>query len=257
MQDQGGILELSLTDVFHREESSLPDLQIGPYSQLTVADTGNGIEPTILDCIFDPFFTTKEPGVGTGLGLSVVHGIAKNLGGTISVEGTPGKGATFQVLLPTIKDAQEVDAMETASLPPGRERILLVDDEAALALAVKQMLEHLGYEVTHQIDSLAASETFSRQPKESAFDLVITDMTMPHLTGVDLARELLKRRPGLPIILCTGFSEKIDMEKARSLGIQGFLMKPVQLRELAEMVRKVLTEKNPFEPAKAVESMLV
>jgi len=243
MQGDVGILQVALTDVHLGPESIPPhsDLQPGPHVKLTVQDSGHGIDPAILERIFDPFFTTKGPGAGTGLGLSVVHGLVKNHRGAILVKSVPGEGTTIEVFFPVIQASAEDPMVLTAPLPRGNERVLVVDDEPALARAVKQMLEQLGYQVefrTNGIDALAAV----RQADEKPFDLVITDMTMPHLTGADLARELLKLQPHIAILLCTGFSEHIDAETAERLGIQGFLMKPVVFPELAAMVRKVLDE---------------
>ena len=245
MRENGGTLEVSLTDALLTLEDipSLSDLQPGPHVKLTVKDTGCGISPAILDRIFDPFFTTKEKGVGTGLGLSVVHGIVKSHGGTIEVSSLPGEGTTFHVFLPCIEKAPATEAADSSPLPRGRERVLVVDDEPALAEAIKQMLERLGYQVDFRTNGVEALEAFRNQSKEKRFDLVITDMTMPHLTGIELAKELLKLDPNLAILLCTGFSENADAEKAKRIGIQGFLMKPVVLKELAEMVREVLDEK--------------
>jgi len=245
MQENGGILEVSLTDTLLKPEDIpyFPDLQPGPHVKLTVKDSGTGMNSAILDRIFDPFFTTKEKGVGTGLGLSVVHGIVKSHGGSIEVSSLPGKGTTFHVFFPGMKKAPVTEAAVPTPIPRGRERLLVVDDEPALAKAVKRMLERLGYQVDFRTNGIEALEAFRKQSPKKRFDLVITDMTMPHLTGIDLAKELLDFDPNVAIILCTGFSEKADAEKAERIGIQGFLMKPVVLRELAEMVRKVLDEK--------------
>jgi two-component system, cell cycle sensor histidine kinase and response regulator CckA len=246
MQGDSGMLQVTLADVCLGPES-LPshlELQQGPHVKLTVMDSGQGIDPSILDRIFDPFFTTKEQGVGTGLGLSVVHGIVKSHGGAIAVESLPGAGTSFHVFFPAIEAAAELPAAAAVTLPRGRERILVVDDEPALAKAATKMLERLGYRVEFRTNSVDALEAIHHQSKEEQFDLVITDMTMPHLTGADLAKELLKYHPRLAVLLCTGFSEKIDAEQAASLGIQGFLMKPVVLKELAAMVRKVLDERR-------------
>jgi PAS domain S-box-containing protein len=245
MSDHGGVLEVSLTDVLSPESIARHlDLLAGPYVKLTVKDAGHGIDPLVLDRIFDPFFTTKEKGVGTGLGLSVVHGIVKHHGGAIEVESHPGEGATFRVFFPVLESAPGPQTGETVPLPRGRERVLLVDDEPDLAFIMKQMLVSLGYDVDYRTNGLEALDAFRHQPKEKPFELVITDMTMPHLAGDDLAQELIRLQPNLPIVLCTGFSEKMDAEKARSLGIQGFLTKPVVLRELAETVRRVLDKKG-------------
>jgi PAS domain S-box-containing protein len=244
MRENGGVLEVSLGDVRLGEEvNQLPsDLAPGPYVKLTVKDTGHGIAPAVLDRIFDPFFTTKEQGVGTGLGLAVVHGIVKSHEGTIEVESSPGIGTAFHILLPA-KESAPLSASEPAApLPCGKERILVVDDELVLAMGTKRMLEHLGYDTDYRTSALDALESFRLQLMGNPFDLVITDMTMPHLTGVDLARELYRLQPRLPVIVCTGFSEKINDENAKNIGIQGFLMKPFTLRQLAEMVRKALSK---------------
>ncbi len=244
MREDGGILDVSLTDV--RLEASavgkFPDLQPGLYVGLTVKDTGHGVDPSILGRIFDPFFTTKEPGLGTGLGLSVVHGIVKSLGGTIEVESHPGRGTTFQLLLPTIESAPGEEKVEVSILPEGRERLLVVDDEPQLADTLRRMLEHLGYEVECRTNGIEALEAFRHQPADKRFDMLITDMTMPHLSGVELSMRLQQLQPDLRIILCTGFSDRIDAVKAKDIGIQGFLMKPVTLIDLADMVRRVLGE---------------
>jgi PAS domain S-box-containing protein len=242
MKDEGGVLEVKLRDL-RLEEKSIPphgELQPGPHVELTVKDTGHGIGEDILERIFDPFFTTKERGVGTGLGLSVVHGIVKRHGGTISVESLPGEGATFQVFFPAIDGATDSPAAPAQPLPRGHERILVVDDEPLLVTVLKSMLEGLGYRVEYRTTGVDALEAIRHQSGDNPFDLVVTDMTMPHLSGADLAREVQRIRPGLPVILCTGFSERIDAERARTIGCQGFLMKPVSLKDLALLVRNVL-----------------
>ena len=247
MRDTGGDLEVDLEDLLLTPEDSpsLSDLPPGAYVALTVKDTGHGIDPAIQDRIFDPFFTTKEKGVGTGLGLSVVHGIVQSHGGEIRVSSRPGEGSTFHVHLPCLESAP-VQETEVASPPPrGKERILVVDDEPALAAAIKHMLERLGYRADFRTNGVDALNAFRGQFGERPFDLVITDMTMPHLTGMDLAKELLEIDPELPVLLCSGFSERADAEKAEGMGIRGFLMKPVGLKDLADMVRKVLDAKTP------------
>ncbi len=246
MRDNGGVLEVRLDDLQLTPDSVLPGSGFlpGPCVKLTFRDTGHGIDPSILDRIFDPFFTTKEQGAGTGLGLAVVHGIVKGHGGTIEVESRPGKGTTFQVILPAIERKRVPQRQAAAPLPRGRERILVVDDEPALTLAVKKMLERLGYQVECRTNGIEALEVFLHGTTGAPFDLVITDMTMPNLTGTDLALKLLKLQPDLPVLLCTGFSEKMDAETARDFGVRGFLMKPVVMRKLAETVRKLLDENS-------------
>ena len=242
MRTDGGTLSVSLTDVDLTPRAVPPysKLQPGPHLELTVKDTGEGIAPTILERIFDPFFTTKEPGTGTGLGLAVVHGIVQSLGGAIEVESVPGKETTFHVLLPAREGITLTDPVEEAPLPTGQERILLVDDEQQLGNAAKMMLEHLGYQVDYQPDSRQALQNFRLRAPQQPFDLVVTDMTMPRLTGVELATELHRLQPNLPVILCTGFSERIDDTKVSDLGIQALLMKPFTWKQLAQQIRKTL-----------------
>jgi PAS domain S-box-containing protein len=241
MQETGGTLEVSLTNVeldSHFTER-YPDMAPGPHIRLTVSDTGHGMTPDVLDRIFDPFFTTKGLGEGTGMGLSVVHGIVKSFGGTITVYSEPGKGSTFHVYLPIVedlKDEREIEA--TGLLPTGNERILLIDDEKLLADIGKRILASLGYEVITRTSSIEALELFRAQPDR--FDLVITDMTMPNMTGGELAREFMQIRPDIPIILCTGFSKLITEDKAKAMGIRELVMKPFAIRDMADTIRKVL-----------------
>lgn len=242
MRQRGGVLDVNLTDV-HVEPADIrphSDLQPGHYVLLTVRDTGHGINPAVLNRIFDPFFTTKEQGVGTGLGLAVVHGIVKSHGGAIEVESTVDEGTCFQVFFPAIEKAPGQDKIDATPLPRGAERILVVDDEPALTLVLTKILERLGYQVECRTNGVEALEVFRDSLASAPFELLVTDMTMPHLTGVDLAGELHRMVPDLPVIVCTGFSEQISEDRARGLGIQGFLTKPVVARELAELVRKVL-----------------
>jgi PAS domain S-box-containing protein len=246
MKDAGGVLEVWVADVFFGPESTLPDSSMKPglYVKLTVSDTGNGIDPAILPRIFDPFFSTKGRDVGTGLGLAVVHGIVKSYDGAIVVNSTPGKGTTVQVLLPAREKTQEPVTTESVPSPQGRERVLVVDDEPELAMVAKKLLENLGYEVDCRTNSIEALETFRLQLTERPFDLVITDMTMPYLTGEDLAKTLLGLQPDLPIIMYTGFNDKMDAEKAKILGIKGFLHKPLVIGELAGMIRELLDKRT-------------
>jgi two-component system, cell cycle sensor histidine kinase and response regulator CckA len=240
MRDQGGVLEVGLEAVDLDADGALhyPDISPGAYIKLTVRDTGHGMDAATRERIFDPYFTTKEVGEGSGLGLAVAHGIVQRLDGAISVQSAPGRGATFQVLLPRSERKPEGQAQGTGPLPGGRECILFVDDEEALVDMGEQMLNHLGYQVVTKTSSADALESFRALPDE--FDLVITDFTMPQMTGVALAGEILNVRPDMPIILCTGFSEQIDEAKAKSEGIREFVMKPLSQRELAEVIRRVL-----------------
>ena len=242
MRETGGILEVILEDVDLVGDlaEKYPDMEPGGYERLTVRDTGHGMEQSLLKRIFDPYFTTKEKGVGTGLGLAAVHGIVKSFNGGIVVESAPEKGATFQVLLPRV-DTKVVRAVEeTDPLPTGSERVLLVDDEETLIQIGKAMLERLGYTVSARTSSVEALEVFEERPHD--YDLVITDQTMPNMTGENLAKGLMQIRKDIPIILCTGYSELINEEKAKAAGIREFVMKPLVMRDLAETVRKVLDD---------------
>jgi CheY-like chemotaxis protein len=242
MRKTGGRLEVSLEEVMVDAATTalVPDLTQGRYQKLTVRDTGHGMPPEVVDRIFDPFFSTKEPGEGTGLGLSVVHGIVKKHGGGIDVTSTVGEGTTFEVYFPSIGEAEERPVDEVLPLPTGSERILLVDDEKAMVEMGRQMLESLGYKVTAQTSSVEALSDFKTRP--DAFDLVMTDMTMPRMTGADLSQEILKTRPDIPIILCTGFSERIQEDSAKAIGIREFVLKPVVLRDIAHIIRRALAE---------------
>lgn len=243
MLSSGGALEVTLDqqDVDEDQARHFPGLHPGRHVRICVKDTGHGMDPEIMEHIFEPFYTTKGLGKGTGMGLAVVHGIVRNHNGAITVSSEVGQGSVFAVLLPQLEHTVvQTPGMTAEPLPKGHETILLVDDEPALVSLGQQMLESLGYRVTTKTSSLGALELFRADPDR--FDLVITDMTMPHLTGAGLTRELLAIRPNLPIILCTGFSELIDAEKARSLGVREYLMKPFVLRSMAESVRRALDE---------------
>jgi CheY-like chemotaxis protein len=198
------------------------------------------MDQLVMDRIFDPYFTTKSSGEGTGLGLAVVHGIVEDYGGTVTVRSKAGEGTTFQVFIPRIESFNHTQALEpiVSNLPKGKERILFVDDEEALARIGKNMLKQLGYEVVTRTSSFEALEAFRAQPHR--FDLVVTDMAMPKMSGWDLAKNVMEIRKDIPIVLCTGFSEMVTREKARSIGIQELVTKPLDLQGLAETVRKVL-----------------
>jgi CheY-like chemotaxis protein len=243
MQDTGGKLEVILTevDIGYEETVDKIGMQPGKHLQLLVKDEGCGMDAAVMDRIFEPYYTTKEQGKGTGLGLSVIHGIVKNHRGDINVKSTPGKGTIFQVYLPLIEDFDIGVELESADCATkGEERILLVDDEEQIVAMERQMLETLGYRVTARTDSQEALKVFAEQPHN--FDLVITDMTMPHMTGDQLAQKMLDIEPQIPVILCTGFNEVITEEKALSMGIQKFVMKPIVKNDLATTIRTVLDQ---------------
>jgi PAS domain S-box-containing protein len=238
MRTTGGVMEVCLESVeIPRDRGgNVPaDLKPGPYIRMTVRDTGVGIDPAIMNRIFDPFFTTKPQGEGTGLGLSVVYGIVKSHGGSIAIESEVGHGSTFHVYLPRSPEQEREDDREKASASGGSEHILFVDDEVVLVDMGERMLSALGYRVTAVANGPDALATFRENPDD--FDLVITDMTMPGMTGAQLSREILKIKPGVPIILCTGFSEIISEREAKAMGIRRFLMKPVFLDTLAGEIR--------------------
>jgi two-component system cell cycle sensor histidine kinase/response regulator CckA len=242
MQKNGGLLEVNLLDVELDEDFAKqhPGITPGKFVELTVSDTGHGMAPEVLDRIFDPFFTTKKKGEGTGMGLSVVHGIVKSHGGTLTVESYPEKGTVFKAFIPAI-ESEWVPQNESADLMvTGREHILFVDDEAFQADIAQQMLSRLGYRLTTCTSSNGALELFRQSPQE--FDLVITDMTMPHMPGDVLARELISIRPDIPIIVCTGYSDRMDSEIADEIGIRELVMKPVVMKEIAQIIRRVLDE---------------
>ncbi|MGD9228312.1 MAG: response regulator, partial [Desulfobacterales bacterium] len=201
-------------------------------------DTGDGIDPETQDRIFDPYFTTKEKGEGTGLGLAVVQGIIKSHNGAITVESKVGQGSTFHVYLPRIQQDATTDEIDSAPLPMGHESILLVDDEQPLVDIGKQMLERLGYTVAARTSSVEALALFNAQPNR--FDLVITDIVMPNMTGEKLAEKLMDIRADIPVILCTGYSEKFTRRQASNMGIRSFLMKPLVMQDLANTVRQAL-----------------
>ncbi|MCP3892186.1 MAG: PAS domain S-box protein [Desulfobulbaceae bacterium] len=240
MEDTGGKLDILLKEVTLSNEDLVhqPDVTGGTFIQLSIGDSGTGIAPTVKDKIFDPYFTTKEISKGTGMGLSMVHGIVKNYGGFISLDSELGEGTVFHVFLPTVEKEALTENEINDEIPIGREKILLVDDEEILAKMGKTMLERLGYHVTVRSNSFEALETFQNQPDK--FDIVITDQTMPGMTGSDLSRRMLQIRPDIPIILCTGYSTIISEEKAKSMGIKEFAFKPLAKKDIAKMIRKVL-----------------
>jgi len=240
MEPNGGTLTIRLESVT-LVNAGADGLIPGNYARLVVADTGHGIDKRIIDRIFDPYFTTKKTGKGTGMGLSVVHGIIKGSGGTIRTFSRPGRFTEFHLYLPIVDMAVEAEPVisNRQRLPGGNEHILIVDDEEMLADMMRQVLEQLGYTVSVHTDSTAAYKAFVSCPQ--AYNLLITDMTMPGMTGSNLAKAVKAVRDDLPIILCTGFNEQISKETAQSLGLQALIMKPIGMQQLAETIREVLT----------------
>jgi signal transduction histidine kinase/ligand-binding sensor domain-containing protein/ActR/RegA family two-component response regulator len=247
MKEKGGTLEVNLDEVFPYEETDAREHNIkpGPYLRLTVSDTGHGIPKAVMKRIFEPYFTTKKTGEGTGMGLAVVHGIVNNHGGYISVYSQPGKGTTFHVFFPEIETNVKTESPIKEKPPGGSERILLVDDEASLAEVGTQMLERLGYEVQGISNPIDALETFREKPNR--FQLVISDLTMPHMTGLQLTEEIKKINPDTPIILCSGYSASLTAEQIDALGISAFVMKPIVKSKLAQVVRQVLDKSQKTE----------
>ncbi len=240
MEPDGGVLTIRLDPVTLDSAAADSDLSSGRYARLVVADTGHGIEKDIIDRIFDPYFTTKETGKGTGMGLSVVHGIIKGYGGAIRAFTVPGRFTEFHLYLPRVDaiiDAEPALSSQQG-LTGGNEHILIVDDEEMLVDMMRQVLEQLGYTVSPYTDSAEALKAFLDCPRR--YDLLITDMTMPGMTGTGLAKAIKAVRNDLPIILCTGFNEQVSQENAQSLGIQSLIMKPVGMQQLAETIRSVL-----------------
>jgi PAS domain S-box-containing protein len=240
MRKGGGVLNVSLAsiEVDQNTASSHADLKPGPYLRMTVSDTGEGMNREIMERIFEPFFTTKERSEGTGMGLSVVHGIVRNHRGAITVYSELGRGSAFNIFFPRMEVSLERESISPLDIPTGEERILLVDDEEPVLRSERTMLESLGYKVIAVDKSNEALNLFRAHPSE--FDLVITDQTMPIMTGSELTRKLMQLRRDIPIILCTGFSEAVDEHKARAEGIREFVMKPFTTKEMAESIRRVL-----------------
>ena len=249
MREGGGVLEVTQADVELDAEAVTQYRNLGPGSfvELTIKDTGHGMDAATLERIFDPYFTTKKVGEGSGLGLAVVHGIVQTHQGSITVTSAPNEGTTFRILFPRIKAIEEETQRGLVPVQQGSERILFVDDESTLVALAKEMLGSLGYDVTVKVGSNEALGLFRECP--DAFDLIITDYTMPQLTGTDLAREMLRIRPGIPIILCTGFSREINEQMAREAGIAEFAIKPLSMSNLSEAIRKALKNGGNHRPA--------
>jgi PAS domain S-box-containing protein len=240
MKDTGGELKVSLKEIELSETDLInPDMEPGSYALLIISDQGVGMDSDLTKKIFDPFFTTREKSKGTGMGLSVVHGIVKSMNGAIHVYSEPGIGTEFKLYFPTEKSHfEEDDKAISEALQGGTEKILLVDDEEGILIMEKKLLMRLGYQVTSCINSTEALGLFKSNPGQ--FDLVISDMAMPGLSGDKLSAELIKIQPDIPILLCTGFSDGMSEEKTEAIGIKGFLMKPVGMKDLAQKVREVL-----------------
>jgi len=244
LQERGGLLEVELTAV----EIDAPlaamhnEIRPGPYVRLVVRDNGCGMPPEVIEHAFDPFFTTKAPGKGSGLGLSVVHGIVQSYRGSIIVESAPGRGSTFSVYLPQAPAEQEPASPLTETVSGAGERILLVEDEEIQLHSFSTMLTRLGYAVTAMRESGPALAVFKAKPSD--FDLIITDQTMPKMSGVELAEAALRIRPGTPIILTSGFSEVIDRETAKTIGIREFIYKPFSISEISMTIRRILDSRK-------------
>jgi PAS domain S-box-containing protein len=240
MEEHGGVLDIVLDEVDLDDDGRFPDVDLTPgeYLRMKVADTGCGINPAIIDRVFEPYFTTKSKTKGTGLGLAVTHGIVKGHLGAVTVTSQVGQGTQFVVYLPIVDEIEATDLSLPPALPRGSESVLLVDDESALVEMERDMLEGLGYRVTGMVGGLEALEAFHQSPEH--FDLVITDLDMPGISGMRLAEGVSRIRPGIPIIMCTGFSEGFDQEKGKLLGVREVLMKPLTIEDLARAAYEVL-----------------
>lgn len=245
MRTNGGRLEVKLNRITIGFEDTTDQINLTPgkYVMLTVSDTGHGIEKSLMDRIFEPYFTTKAQCEGTGMGLAMVHGIVKSIGGHITVSSIPQKGSIFNVYLPEIdEEAVEVEKSSTETVRGGNEHILLIDDEEDIVEMLQKMLTYFGYQITTASNSEEALKLFCAYP--SRFDLVVTDQTMPKITGIELTQKIREIRPDIPVILCTGFSELITEEKLKALGVKEYIMKPIHCKEMAGIIRKVLDERS-------------
>ena len=240
MKDKGGIMEVRLNNETV-EHGLYKELNAGPHLRLSISDTGHGIKQEMIDKIFEPFFTTKKAEEGTGMGLAVVHGIVKSQNGNISVYSKEGQGTTFSILFPIVVDVIHKQEKQEEEIPRGNERILLVEDDSSLADAEKKLIEELGYKVTKVTSGIEAFEIFRKVPNR--FDIIITDYSMPKMTGGELISKIRSIKPGIPIILCTGFSHVITPAKVRSIGIGDIIMKPIELGQIAKSIRKLLDKK--------------
>ena len=235
-------IELSRTNIDIRDSEIYQDIRPGNYLKLTISDTGHGMDEDIISRIFEPYFTTKKKGEGTGLGLSTVHGIVKNHEGGIKVYSEPGVGTSFQVLLPVVERKAKTTTDQSDLIPHGNEQILFIDDEKILTDVGKELLESLGYNVETRISGYDALEVFQEKPYK--YDLIITDMTMPKMTGETLAKKIKNIRPNIPILMCTGLNKKLTQEDIKERGINSILMKPLNISDLANSVRNILDEND-------------
>ncbi|MCF8044428.1 MAG: PAS domain S-box protein [Desulfarculaceae bacterium] len=251
MRSSGGVLNVDLTEVAISDKSSVPDLNIrsGKYLRLEIRDTGQGMDNETLRKVFDPYFTTKAPGEGTGLGLSLVYGIVEDHGGCIRASSTPGEGTSFQVFLPLAgnKTTSQTGRDLPDSFEGGSETIMVVDDEEGILVPTREFLQDYGYTVDAFSDGAYALEAFENDP--GRFDLVITDMTMPRMTGDELAVRILEKRNDLPVILCSGYNENISGQKVTELGVKEYMKKPVDNEKLARMIRDILDGRQPEKPS--------
>ena len=244
MEETGGILEISVEDEYVTDDAAIHHSGIiaGEYLRIMISDTGPGIDPKIIDRLFDPYFTTKDVGKGSGMGLAVVRGIVKNHKGAITVDSQSGKGATFTILLPVTSEKYVLKTRLHDEIPRGDETILFVDDEEFIADMAQNMLERFGYSVETRLNPVEALELFQTKPNE--IDLIITDMTMPQMTGINLCEKVKNVRSDIPIIICTGHSSLIDEKKSKELGITGYITKPIRMRDLAQTIRHVLDSRR-------------
>jgi len=241
MRRHGGTIDIRLrnTTLSGTEAAAIIGLSPGDYIQLSILDTGSGIPPEVLPKIFNPFFTTKPKPEGTGMGLAIVHGIVTKLNGAIQIKSSPGVGSTFTIYFPPCQAEAEPAVPEPPAMG-GHERILLVDDEAPLAEITARALNKTGYKVTYKTDSIEALETFKAHPGD--FDVILTDQTMPNMTGIDLAVEMLKIKAQIPIIMFTGIIDQDTMQYAKEIGIRKIILKPMELDKLSAAIRQVCSE---------------
>ncbi|MCP4162556.1 MAG: response regulator [Deltaproteobacteria bacterium] len=244
MEGKEGKLDITISNEFV-SESTFKEINEGTFIKLSIADNGHGMDAETVKKIFDPYFTTKDPGHGTGMGLFVVQGIILNHGGVVKAESKSGIGTTFHIYLPSAESGYREEMEENSDYHGSKERIFLVDDEEQLIKLGKKLLERLNYKVTVEKNPTKALSTFKEKPYD--FDLIITDMTMPGITGDILSREILKIRPEIPIIICTGYSDLINEEKARKIGVSDYIMKPLGKSELGKVVKDVLDKELVME----------